>query len=310
MSYIKNAIVYKATIPSNAADLHNHLAEKPFTPPLSTQSGSSGFVPPFDEGCSLVREFTGGMVFTLRHDEKIIPSSAVNAEVKAHVRKLAAEQGRRISKAERADIKDVIYAEMCAKALVRTTQINCFYHRDSKFLIVATSSKKMADIATSLLVHAVGSVTTETIHVSDVKGGLTARLKAWLPDPDNEVDGDIDAFGAFEPCGEVSMVDAAKQKISVKVESLNSTENALRDAIKGGYSVTSMRLEKCGLSFRLTSDFHLRAIDIPTTLVPDAVEVDIEWEVINAVDFIHDLCKMFSYKAPEQSAEATEAEAA
>lgn len=305
MKLIKNAIVYKAEIPSNGEDLHNHLSEKSFTPPLSMQIGSAGFVPPFEQGCSLVREFIGGLVFTLRHDEKVIPSSTVNLEVKARIQKITDSQCRKVDKHERAEIKDQVYLEMCTRALVRTTVVNCFYHRQTGFLIVATSSKKMADMAVSQLVHAVGSVKTETINVSDVKGGLTARLKNWLPDHANEVDGEPDAFGAFEPCGEVSMVDTAKQKISIKVESLNSTENALRDAINGGYNVTSIRLDQGLCSFRLTSDFYLRGIDIPDNdHMSDGFESDAQWEVANATAIMTDLCAMFAYKAPEQSREA------
>lgn len=305
MSLIKNAFVYRADLPIDLVALHNHLSERPFVEPASNADGSHGFVPPFGQGCTLVGKFHSGLTFSLRVDTKLMPASAINAEVKKRVAAQLLDQGRkRLSKDERADIKDMVRAEFCAKAIITTSVVNIFYHPASRFLVVATASKRLADLTTSALVNAVGSMKTETINVSSVKMGLTTRLNHWLPDEDGEQD--FDAFGEFSPTGEVTMADTMGRKITLKSDTLASGTEALREAIKRGHSVTSMRLAHGCTSFRLTSDFYLRGIDIAHEEDPvgNDWEYEAEWEMTNVVALMYDLCAMFAYKAPEEGGEA------
>jgi recombination associated protein RdgC len=307
---IKNAHVFRADIPNDLVALHNHLSERSFAEPLSNQMQSHGFVPPFGQSCTLVGSYLGGMAFSVRVDTKVMPASAINAETKKRVALRLQQTGRkRLSKAESAEIKDMVRSEFCAKAIVTTAVINAFYDTESRFLVVATASQRMADLVTSALVHAVGSMKTETINVSSVKMGLTTRLTEWLPRVDEEGDqleGDMDAFGEFSPTGEVAMSNPERHKLTVKADTLAAATDALLEAIKRQYSVTSIRLAHGCCAFRLTSDFHLRGIDIPREEDPVGNEWEHEaaWEMTNVVAVMNDLCAMFAYKAPEEGGEA------
>lgn len=73
----------------------------------------------------------------------------------------------------------------------------------------------MADRIISKLIHAVGSVETRTINISDIKLGLTTRLKAWL-------EGEDDVFGVLGLCDEVNL-NRGGDKVNVKLASLDST---------------------------------------------------------------------------------------
>lgn len=77
MSLIKNAFIYKAEIPTDIQALNNHLTEKAFKELLDIDASSAGFVPPFGQGESLVGEFHGGLAFSVRVDEKIVPGAAI-----------------------------------------------------------------------------------------------------------------------------------------------------------------------------------------------------------------------------------------
>lgn len=305
MSLIKNAFVYRADLPTDLVVLHNHLAEVPHVAPMSNEDGTHGFVPPFGQSCTLVGKFNSGLAFSLRVDTKLMPASAINAEVKKRVADQLESQGRkRLSKDERADIKDAVRAEFCAKAIVTTAVVNVFYHPESRFLIVATASKRLSDLATAALVRAVGSMKTETINVSSVKMGLTTRLKEWLPQVDAEGDileGNQDAFGEFSPTGEVTMANMERHKLTIKAATLASAEEAIKEAMKRGYSVTSMGLAHGCTAFRLTSDFYLRGIDIPHEEHPvgNDWEHEAAWEMTNVVAIMSDLCAMFAYQEPE-----------
>ena len=268
MKLIKAAITYKATIPTAVGALTKHLEEKTFAECTEMQVRSVGFVPPCEDDERLVQTFPGGLAFAVRIDEKIIPASTVKAEVEKRAASIKADAGRKPGKHERAKIRDAVMADLCRRALVKTkAKVTCFYDEQSGYLIVPTSSKAIADICTSLLVQAVGSVKTETINVADVKHGLTTRLKKWLDD------GECGAFGDFDPCDSVTLATTGK-KITVKMESLDLATRGLQEAVTAGFSVTSIGFHYIGMDFRLTDDFHMKGIYFADSSIPKGDEED------------------------------------
>ena len=89
MKLIKNALIYRASLP-DAAALAEHLAEKPFVPVPESHYSSSGFIvhPITDE---LVTTFAGGFAFRLRRDFKPVSKSAIKLALTEQVAARAAE---------------------------------------------------------------------------------------------------------------------------------------------------------------------------------------------------------------------------
>lgn len=300
MKLIKAAITYKATIPTDVDALIAHLEEKQFTECGELQLRSTGFVPVI-EGGALVERFAGGLAFRVRIDDKIIPSAAVKAEVEKRAKAIEAQTGRKPGRKERAEIKEVVLLDLARRALVKTTaSVTCFYEVATGYLIVATSSGKVSDHCVSLLISAVGSVKTETLHVSDAKHGLTTRLKEWLADDEG--------FGDFQPCDEVALVNEGR-KVSVKMSSLQQAHSGLTEALLSGFSVKSIGFHHGSVDFRLTDDFQLKRIHFVTE---DLQHEDDNWwsgeaavSVKAVSDIISQLVEMLSYKA-EQDDEQTQ----
>lgn len=289
---IKAAIAYKATIPTDAVVLHEHLLEKQFTECTETQLRSAGFVPPNDEGPRLVTFFPGGLAFRVRIDDKVIPAAALAAEVEKRVAAVKQSTGRKVGKKERAEIKEQTLADLCRRALVKTTaSVTCFYEIESRSLLVATASQSIADVCTTLLVQAVGSVKTETINVSDVKHGLTTRLKTWLDDEEG--------FGDFQPCDDVAL-QAEGRKITVKMSSLQQAHKGLTEALTAGFAVTSIGFHYDGMDFRVTGDFHLKGITFAESDIPEddesTWEADAAIQVKKVNGIINELAALLSYK--------------
>ncbi len=299
MKLIKNALVYKAELPG-AATLEKHLEEKPFTDPLELSSGSVGFISRSGEG--LVDVFHDGLAFTVRIDEKIIPAGAVKAELEKQTKVILEREGcTRLGKQEKADLKDLIVIGFRKKALIKTTVVTCFYDTRNKYLIIPVTSRTTANIIVTLLISAVGSVKTETIHISDVKHGLTTRMDAWLK-------GDVDAFGEFDPCADVALTQGG-QKLTVQMEAVSNAKEGLEKAFSTGFTIKSMRLSSSNeVSFRLTSDFAFKSIRFPVTATEDNVEDawlhEASVQVLNMSSIITELCDMLGYKEPEQEKEA------
>lgn len=289
---IKSATVYNAELPS-AAQLLEHFAADVFAAPLALQAISVGFVPRDEDHGPLVESFPGGVAFTVRLDQKLLPSSAVKAELAKRVKLAEADTGRKVGKKKKSELKGLVTDELLAVALVRTTVVTCFHHTKTNFLIVPTTNRKVARSIVSLLVNSVGSVKTTTIHVSEVKEGLTTRLKAWLG-------GDSEAFSGLFPTSDV-VLEQDDRKVSVRMTDLTSAVGGLNEALNRGFTVKSLGLVfQAGTKLRLTNSFQLRCIEIANPPEDDgdgdmfAAEASLEVEeVTDAITF---LCEMFGYK--------------
>lgn len=303
MNLIRNAIVYAAELPS-AVDMRKHLAEMPFAEPLSNQISSSGFVN-VDPMGELVVEVTDGYAFALRNDAKVIPSSAVQAEVKKRVAVVEERQGFKPGRSQTREIKEGVMAEFTSKALVRSSTIICFYDIKKNFLIVPTTSAAVADLVISSLVRCTGSVKTSTIHISDLKFGLTTRLKAWI-------DGDYQAFGGFDPCDSVTMK-REKEKISISRQALEGSQEAIKEAMAAGFTVEQMRFHFGGsYSFGLTDGFRFKSIvaegDIDqsegATTEQDKFLHEASVQLLSLSRVLTALCTLFGYQPPVEEKEA------
>lgn len=307
---IKSATVYKAELPSADA-LAQHLAEKPFTECQPHEIRSHGFVPVNED--SLVLEFPGGLAFGVRIDTKTIPTSEINKVVKTLTDRFIELGGRKPNKEDRLSIKDAAVLKLAETAFVKTALIRVFYHRDTGYLIVPTTSAKHCDQITSMLIQAVGSVKTETIHVSGVKHGLTTRLKNWLGHQSGEFS-DGDGFGAFHPQGEVAMAQE-KRKITIKMGGLEMAESAIKEAIAGGFEVTSLGLTFNGLTeFRLTHDFKFKGFGFASTPEDDddgsyGIAATAALEVSAVADVVTHLTELLKYQEAQDSEKADTDEA-
>lgn len=301
---IKSATVYKADFGMDATALHNKLADHYFQECAPTQLRSVGFLPP-GETCPMAAEFKNGFAFRVRVDQKSIPATVIKRYVDEQSAVIQQDTGRKLSKKELAELKEEALYELAKQAFPRTAIITCFYQQTTGYLIIPTTSQKLADCITTALVKAAGSVKTETIHVSDVKHGLTTRLKDWAH-------GKEGAFGVFEPCAAAAL-QQGDRKISITMGSLNGAYQAIKEALASSFQVTSMGFTHDGdTEFRLTHDFKLKSIefahtdteeedgdDVPSFYAQATLEVD----TVSAV--ITDMIEMIGH-GKEEAAEGKE----
>lgn len=309
MKIIKTATVYKATLPSTQA-LEKHLAEIPFAPISEVMVSQAGFVNNETTG-ELVTPIPGGYSFTMRYDEKILPAKAVKRAIKEKLAKAAEEADAPLTEEEEAKLTDSVRAELIANALVKTTIVTAFYCVADEMLIVHTSSKRHADRLVNLLIQAAGSVTTTTIHVSDVKGGLTTRLKNHLAGAERAFDG----FNLGDSC--VLKGDAGKATFDL--ENLDTARQGLSEALEAKMIVERLELEHGTMSFKLTSDFSIRGIVFFGELTEDEQQeredfdtaqlwrTEASIQMLQLVAAIKALCDLLGYQedrdAPKEAGE-------
>jgi recombination associated protein RdgC len=299
-THLKNAIVFKAELP-NAKDLETHLLERPFEELPENMLSRSGFVPNAFTG-ELVTQFVGGYAFTLREDSKVLPMNLVRAEATRIVKEAEKNSGSRLKKAERDAIAEQTLALMCKKALVESSYVTCFYHLDEKLLIVPTASKSMARMIVGVLVHVVGTVKTTTIHISDIKHGLTTRLK-------NHLEGQPAAFGELllGNLVELKRKGQKSQKVSYQLDDLVAGKSGLIEALENKLEVHSIRFEHGEIEFKLNDEFQFNSINFASDPEYDSSELEDTahiWrheasvQLLELVAAITHICDLLGYKPP------------
>lgn len=302
MKIISSAITYKAELP-RAEVLVEHLKEIPYEPIGETFISRASFVPNKATG-ELLTKIEGGFSITVRYDEKILPKAAVRAAIAEAQEKYEQEFGE-LDKEQASALAERVTSELIANALVSTTTVNAFYHADKQLLIVP-ASKNLANVVINLLIKACGSVKTSTIHVDDIKGGLTTRLQ-------NHLDGIEDAFEGFK-LGESCLLKHKSEKVSFDLANLDHAKQGLGEALKAQMQVERMELVHGEMSFKLAKDFRISAIDYFGELTEDEQEERECWDapmiwrteasvqMIQLVAAIDQLCQVFGYKEPAAEA--------
>lgn len=308
MRLIKNAIVYRASLP-DAKALAMHLAEKPFTPVLESHQSSCGFIqhPTTKE---LVSQFPGGYAFRMRLDAKPISKRAIDLATWEKVQAQQEDLGRELVREEVDAIKVALVEEAVKTTLPERAELDAYYHIESRTLLVPTTSKDMASRMLLMLIEACGAVETSTIHVSNIKGGLTTRLQDYFGNDNSE------AFDGFK-LGDSVVMKGSQGRASFDLDNLDHARAGLLEALKA--EMQAERLELCHadtVNFKLTKDFHLRGISFIAD--ESAEEVDIEdatelWrhhagmQVLLLVATVQALCDLFGYQEKEAATSGEQA---
>ncbi len=294
---IRNAIIYSAALP-DAYNLATHLAELPYEPIGETALSRASFIPNRVSN-ELVTEFQGGYSFTLRYDEKILPKTIVREMAKQRIATIELLSGERLGKVERLAVIDDVFVTLAKTALVKTAIITAFYHAADKYLIVPVSNKKLAGVVISNLIKVTGSVKTTTIHIDDIKNGLTTRLKAHL----NGMHAAFKEEG-FELGEEVSLTKLSEHA-RYKLNDLSTAKDGILDRLENGFTVNTLSLVSNEVEFKMTSDFAFKqmqfGVEIEVDEGDDAVflwKQEASVQVLLFTRVIRDLCELLGYKPP------------
>lgn len=301
MKIIRKAVVFKADLP-HAGAMAAHIAELPFEPCGETFTQRAGFVPNSATG-ELLTPIEGGFTCTVRYDEKILPKASVRqALVDAEKAAVDDNDGEPLDEDAFNTLKDRVMSELIAHALVKTTIVNAFYHTQGQYLIVP-ASKNLAQLVINLIIKACGSVKTHTIHVDDIKGGLTTRLG-------NYIGGEEKAFDGFQP-GQSCLLKDSDRRVSFDLSNLDDAQAGIAEALGAKMKVERMELVHEQMSFKLAKDFSISGIDYFGELTEDeeAEREDMDFpflwrteasvQMLQLAAAIDALCALFEYKAPE-----------
>ena len=128
--WFKNLYLFELLTPWNLSEeeLNDKLEEAKFQKCAAASQSSVGWVSPFGRKSDMLSyHISGYTMFCLRGEEKQVPSSLVQDELAQKVAMIEEAEGRFVSKREKQILKDDIYDDLLARALVKSWQITCIY---------------------------------------------------------------------------------------------------------------------------------------------------------------------------------------
>jgi recombination associated protein RdgC len=151
--WFKNLQLYRLPAPwaIGRDELNEQLARGAFHPCGSQEPVSRGWVSP-QEG-DFVHSVGGQWLLSLAVEQRLLPSSVVNQEVRERAEKLAAEQGYRPGRKALRDMKDRVTEELLPRAFTRINKTAVWIDRERGWLGVDAASLIKAEEALEHLRH-------------------------------------------------------------------------------------------------------------------------------------------------------------
>lgn len=243
---MKNIHVYSAALPAMAEMIKAVESENRFFKDCEpNQFSSFGFS---ENG---ITNMANGYEMKFMFEEKILPKPVINRECQKRIEAEEEMIGMPLERKERDTIKERVVQEMLERALTKVTAFSAYYHANSERVFVDVSSEDLAGRAMGEMCHALKSLKTSTLHVSNVSNSLTQNIRECI-----DTEQDL-SFSGFYYADKLHMKNSDKE--SVKFDCDYTLEH-VAELIDSGYSVKRVRLAREGVSFDLTDDFKIKTI--------------------------------------------------
>jgi recombination associated protein RdgC len=178
--WFKNLRPYRLTQPFalGPAQLEESLGEQTFSACSPGQELALGWVPALDqEGVPLVHAGAGRMLLRLRREEKLLPSSVVREQLAEKVAQIEQDQGRKVYRKERLQLKDEVIADCLPRAFTRTSHTHAIIDPQSGWVLVDAASAARAEELLNLLRESIG---TFPVVLPQVVEAPLASMTRWL----------------------------------------------------------------------------------------------------------------------------------
>ncbi|WP_394131882.1 recombination-associated protein RdgC [Marinobacter nauticus] len=279
----KNAVIYSFTMNSlEVVGLGDTFTEKlkedlfkPVGPQEVSRSGWVSAIPGVDDW---VFGSNGCLFFRLRTDTKVLKSSAINREVNELAAAIERDQGRKVRKAEKEELREQVRQKYLPNAQIDSTYTVGYIDLKKDWLVIEASSFKAAEDFTSRLRKTLGSLPVRPVALEMGPGWVMTT--ALDPTSDTwEGDALLKHFSLGEEC---TMVGVDGEKASFRDMDLIS-EEVTHHITESGMMVNSLRLSREDqLAFTLTDDFRVKKIKFLDTFQEDVLNYEPEDEDIDA----------------------------
>lgn len=266
--WFRNARVFRFTKPFDitAEALEEKLQNDGFKPCGPQETTRQGWVPPLGKHSDmLVHSSNGYHLVALRKEEKILPGPVVKEMVEERAEAIEAEQGRKVRRKEKDEIKEQVMLEMLPQAFSKNRRSFAYLAPKDGVLVVDAGSSKQAEDLASFLRKSLGSL---PVRPPAVEQAPAFTFTGWL----NE---SIDLPSTIELGSECELKDPSEDGGVVRCKGLDLQADEIRNHLDAGMQVTKLAVTwDDSLSFVLDEELGIRRLKFGDTLQEKLDDVD------------------------------------
>lgn len=266
--WFRNARLYRFTKPLTLSpeELEEKLAPAAFKPCGPNEPLRLGWAAPLGrQGEQLVHSANGYHMICLRKEEKLLPAAVIKEAVAERVEMIEAEQGRRVRRKEKDEIREQLTLEMLPRAFSRSRHCFAYLAPGDGWLIVDAASAKQAEELTSHLRKTLGSL---PVRPPAVEQSPAFTMTGWLQDS-------IAPPTGLVPGMECELRDPGEEGGVVRCRGLDLQSEEVLTHLGSGMQVVRLALDwQESLSFVLDEELALRRLKFGDTLREQLDDID------------------------------------
>lgn len=266
--WFRNARVFRFTKPFDISpeELEEKLAADAFKPCGPQEPARHGWVPPLGKQGELLVHSAGGYhLIALRKEEKLLPAPVIKELVEEKAELIEQEQGRKVRKKEKDELKEEVMLEMLPRAFSRNRRSFAYLAPADGVLVVDAGSAKQAEDLASALRKSIGSL---PVRPPVLEQAPAFTFTGWL----NE---SIDLPASIELGTECELKDPSEDGGVVRCKGLDLRADEIQNHLEAGMQVTKLSLTwDENVSFVLDEEFGIRRLKFGETLQEKLDDVD------------------------------------
>ncbi len=180
--WFKNLSLFRLTetFTLTPEELEQKLEALSFRPCGLHEEFTFGWTPPLSKTAQqLVHNTNGYMMLCLKKEERVLPSAVVNELVQEKISEKEEQQGRKLSKKERTEVKDELIFDLLPKAFTFSRKIYAYIDPKGGWVCVDAASAKSAEDLLSLLRKSLGSLPAVPLNTLEKP---SKTMTQWLLD--------------------------------------------------------------------------------------------------------------------------------
>ncbi|WP_138436149.1 recombination-associated protein RdgC [Marinobacter shengliensis] len=268
--WFRNARIFRFTKPFDitAEALEEKLQADAFKPCGPQETTRQGWVPPLGKhGEQLVHSANGYHLIALRKEEKILPGPVVKEAVEERAEAIELDQGRKVRKKEKEEIKEQVMLEMLPQAFSRNRRCFAYLAPQDGVLVVDAGSAKQAEDLASTLRKSLGSL---PVRPPAVEQAPAFTFTGWLTES-------IDHPAHIVLGSECELKDPSEDGGVVRCKGLDLKADEIRNHLETGMQVTKLALTwDDNVSFVLDEELGIRRLKFGETLQDQLDDVDVD----------------------------------
>lgn len=178
--WFKNLKIYSITESLNieTETLQEQLTQLTFRHCGKQELATMGWVAPLQGGTELFHATNGNFWLTLKKQERLLPSSVINAELEEKVAQIEQETGSPVGKKAKQDLKQEIVHRLLPQAFTKNSFTHGMICPKDNLVIVDASADGKAETFLAMVRKAIGSLPVVPLGRTSVSNELTS----WLSD--------------------------------------------------------------------------------------------------------------------------------